>query len=114
MANKEEPDRENTHESPPTELPQTPPPQPVDWSWSLQSIMELQKTVGALSKSVETLAAQAEKHDRKLDQISHRIYAAVAVLAVVGGVLAWILNAASDEVVAVVMEALLRSPTQAR
>lgn len=114
MANKDKPDRESTHESPPTELPQTPPPQPVDWSWSLQMIMELQKTVGALSKSVETLAAQAEKHDRKLDQISHRIYAAAALLVVIGAVLAWIFNAASDEVVDVVKEVLLRTSAQAR
>lgn len=95
-------------ERPPDEFPETTPPQLADWSWSLQMLMELQKTVGELSRSVETLTEQSKEHDRKLNQISHRIYAAVAVLTVFGGVLLWILNAVSDEIVTVVKEALLQ------
>ena len=72
-------------------------------------LMELQRTVGELSQSVETLARQSKEHDKKLDRISHRIYAAVAVLTILGAALLWLLNAVSDEIVAVVKEALLRS-----
>ena len=85
--------------------------------------MGLQKSVGELSQSVQTLTRQGNKHEEKLDrfshrldqishglaQINHRIYAAVVVLTVVGAVLLWVLNAASDEIVAVAKEALLRS-----
>lgn len=101
--------RSDKAESPPEDFPETPPPQPTDWSWSLQMLMELQRTAGTLSQSVETLTRQSKEHDKKLNQISHRIYAAVVVLTIVGAALLWILNAVSDEIVAVVKEALLRS-----
>ncbi len=107
--------RQSEGKDPPREFPQTPPPEIGDWSWSLQMMMEIQKTVGACSKAIETLASQAEKHEekldrlsRKVDRISHQTYAAFVVLAIVGGVLAWILNAASDDIVAVVKEVLLQ------
>ena len=101
--------RQDEAESPPDEFPETPPPQLADWSWTLQMLMELQRTVGELSQSVETLTRQSKEHDKKLDRISHRIYAAVAVLTILGAALLWLLNAVSDEIVAVVKEALLRS-----
>ncbi len=98
-------------EGPPRDLPQTPPPPPSTeyLGWILQTISELHKTAGELSKSVETLTDQVRKHEEKLDRISHRIYAAVAVMTIVGGVLIWILNAASDEIISVVKEVLTRS-----
>ena len=100
--------RREKAESPPDEFPETPPPQLTDWSWTLQMLVELQRTVGELSQSVETLTRQSREHDKKLDRISHRIYAAVAVLTILGATLLWLLNAVSDEIVAVVKEALLR------
>ena len=109
MAVDERRGRRDKAESPPEDFPETPPPQPIDWSWSLQMLMELQRTVGELSQSVETLTKQSKEHDKKLNQISHRIYAAVAVLTIVGAVLLWMLNAVSDEIVTAVKEALLRS-----
>ena len=101
--------RRDKAEGPPDEFPETPPPQLTDWSWTLQMLMELQRNVGELSQSVETLTRQSKEHDKKLDRIRHRIYAAVAVLTILGAALLWLLNAVSDEIVAVVKEALLRS-----
>lgn len=109
MAADDRPGRRSEDKDPPREFPQTPPPPLTDWSWSLQMLMELQKTVGSLSQSVEMLTRQNKEHEKKLDRISHRIYAAVVVLTVVGAVLLWVLNAVSDEIVAIVKEALLRS-----
>ena len=123
MAGDERTSRRRKAGAQPEEVPQTPPPQLADWSWLLQTLMGLQKTVGELSQSVQTLTRQGNKHEEKLDQfghrldqishtlaqINHRIYAAVVVLTVVGAVLLWVLNAASDEIVAVAKEALLRS-----
>ena len=109
MAGDERPGRQREAEGPPNEFPEMPPPQLTDWSWSLQMLMELQNTVGKLSQSVEMLTRQNKEHEKKLDRISHRIYAAVVVLSIVGAVLLWLLHAASDEIVTVVKEALLRS-----
>ena len=130
MAGDERTSRRRKAGAQPEEVPQTPPPQLADWSWLLQTLMGLQKTVGEVSQSVQTLTRQGNKHEEKLDQfghrldqfshrldqishrlaqINHRIYAAVVVLTVVGAVLLWVLNAASDEIVAVAKEALLRS-----
>ena len=47
--------------------------------------------------------------DRKVERIYHAIYAAGVVLTAIGAVALWVLNAASDEIMAVVKEALLRS-----
>ena len=50
--------RRDKAEGPPDEFPETPPPQLTDWSWTLQMLMELQRNVGELSQSVETLTRQ--------------------------------------------------------
>ena len=109
MAVDERRGRRDKAESPPEDFPETPPPQPTDRSWSLQMLMELQRTVGELSQSVETLKNESKEHDKKLNQINHRIYATVVVLTIFGAVLLWILNAVSDEIVTAVKEALVRS-----
>ena len=46
--------------------------------------------------------------DHKVERIYHAIYAAGVVLTAIGAVALWVLNAASDEIMAVVKEALLR------
>jgi hypothetical protein len=74
-----------TKESSPGSLPEsTPPRYPMtDYSFTLQVVMELQKSVGALTEAVNTLKVQGEKHATKLDSISHRIYAFGAIIAIV-------------------------------
>jgi hypothetical protein len=78
--------------------------------------MGLQRTVGELSQAVATLTGRVDRLevkvdriDRKVDRINHAIYAAVVVMTAIGAVGLWTLNAASDEIMAVVKEALLRS-----
>ena len=39
-------------------------------------MMEMQKSIGALTEAVSTLKTITEKQGSKLDSISHRIYAA--------------------------------------
>ena len=106
------------------------PPQFPDWSWLLQTLMGLQKTVGELSQAVATLTGRVDRLEEKVDgldrkvdridrkvdrvnqrvdRINHTIYAAVVVLSTIGAVALWVLNAASDEIVALAKEALLRS-----
>ena len=117
MAIDERASRRREDEGPPEErIPITSPPPHPDWNWLLQTLMGLQKTVGELSQAVATLTGRADRLeekmdriDRKVDRINHTIYAAVAVLTAIGAVGLWVLNAASDEIMALVMEALHRS-----
>lgn len=68
-----------------------------DHSFTLQAIMELQKSVGQISAEVKALAVASEKIDGKLDKIeekvsgvTHKLYAAgvvMTILLVIGGFL---------------------------
>ncbi len=83
---------QSSMDSVPTQLPQTTPQAypPSDYSFTLQSIMEMQKTLGQLTQAVTTLTEESKKSSTKLDQISHKIYAAE----VVGGLLVLIIGGA--------------------
>ena len=65
MAGDERTSRRRKVGAQPEEVPQTPPPQLTDWSWLLQTLMGLQKTVGELSQSVQTLTRQGNKPRRE-------------------------------------------------
>lgn len=73
----------------PTRSPQTTPQSyaPADHSFTLQSIMEMQKTLGELTQAVKTLTEQSKNNCTKLDDISHKIYAAQMTIKVVASVL---------------------------
>jgi ElaB/YqjD/DUF883 family membrane-anchored ribosome-binding protein len=58
--------------------------------------MDLQKTVGKLNEAVDTLKTQSAEVTKKLDGISHKIYAAIAVLTVVGGLIGFLINKGLD------------------
>ena len=58
----------------------------------LQSIGGMRESIGGLKQAVETLTAQSKDQAKKLDTLSHRMYAAGAVLAILTAVLAWIMN----------------------
>ena len=123
MAVDERASRRRKGEDPPEELAQTPPPQFPDWSWLLQTLMGLQKTVGELSQAVAMLTGRVDRLEEKVDRLDHKVdhlnqrvdrtnhalYAAVVVLTAIGAVGLWLLNATSDEIVAIATEALLRS-----
>ena len=84
----------------PEHYPVTPPPgfRADDHSWVLQTIMELQKSTGQLSQAVNTLTEQSKEQGKKLDSISHRVYAAAAVVTTIGGILYFFLNRMWDQV----------------
>jgi hypothetical protein len=68
--------------------------------------MELQKSTGQLTQAVQTLAEQSKDHGKKLDSISHRVYAAGAVLTVIGAILYFFL----DRMFAQLLSAIARLP----
>jgi hypothetical protein len=59
----------------------------AEHSWTLQTVFELQKSVGQLTQAVSTLTDQQKDLTRKVDGLSHKIYAAIAVLLLAGAVL---------------------------
>ena len=65
-------------------------PGPVQFM--LQSVGDVRESIGALKQAVDTLTVQSREQAKKLDMLSHRMYAAGAVLAVLTAVLAWIMN----------------------
>ncbi len=80
-------------------FPETTPPTTYpgsDYSFTLQTVMELQKTVGQLTQAVNTLTDQQKEQAKKLDGISHKIYAAIVVLLVIGGILTFFAKGIND------------------
>jgi hypothetical protein len=74
-----------------------------DHSFTLQAIMEQQKAIGQLTesvnnlnKSITELAGKIEKDDEKLSGVTHKIYAAGVVLAIVLVCGGFIVNKAWD------------------
>ena len=65
-------------------------PGPVQFM--LQSVGDVRESIGALKQAVDTLTVQSREQAKKLDMLSHRMYAAGAVLAVLTAVLACIMN----------------------
>jgi hypothetical protein len=65
------------------------PPQvlPQDFSY-LEIVMELQKSMAQMGEKLNALAEASKENDAKLDRISHQVFAAKAVLYVVGGMTA--------------------------
>jgi hypothetical protein len=74
-----------------------------DHSFTLQAIMELKGSVGKIEATLEANTRAIEKLDAKLDKIeeklsgaTHRIYAAGAVLTVLVGIGAFVVDKAWD------------------
>lgn len=81
----------------------TPPASGMDHSFSLQMLMEIQRAIGTLSSEVSGLHAEAEKASQKLDRleekisgVTHKIFAASAVVVVLLGIGGFLLNKAWD------------------
>lgn len=82
----------------PDKLPQTTPPQEYILSdqsgFILQSILEMQKTLGQLTQAVITLTEESKKSSATLNKISHKIYAAEVVgslLVLISGGALWLI-----------------------
>lgn len=54
----------------------------LDYSFTLQAIMEMQKTLGGLSSDIRHLTDTVKEHDGKIDKLSHKVYAATAIVTV--------------------------------
>lgn len=71
-------------EVPPQNFPETPPPQQADYSFTLQAIMELQKSTGSLEQSIKSLTSTVESQGKILNRILYSIVFAAGGLFVLG------------------------------
>ena len=72
-----------------------------NYSFLLQAIMDSQRTLGEVKNAVESLQSTVGQHGNKIDRISHIVYAAGAVLAVLVSIAAFLLNKIWDRLVMV-------------
>jgi len=85
-------------------LRQTPPNAPMlDHSFTLQAVMEVQKSIGQLTEATRSMRADMDKQsarldkiDEKLSGITHKLYAASVVLAIALAAGAFLLNKSWD------------------
>jgi hypothetical protein len=84
----------------------TPPASPMlDYSFGLQAIMEMQKSVGELNANVNRLIVDVKGHGEKLEEIRHQssfmkggLAASVFFITAIVAVTGWILNTKWDAV----------------
>ncbi|MCG8691154.1 MAG: hypothetical protein MI806_08085 [Minwuiales bacterium] len=84
----------------PTEFPVTTPPfVQTDHSFTLQAIMEIQRAVGELKSSVDSLAEDQREQRKSLDKIRYFLGAATAAAAIVGAFILYILDKEYDKII---------------
>ena len=90
--------RDRNAETTPSRMAETTPPTPTpDYSvHMMQSILEMQRTLGGLSHGLETLTDQVKDNDKKLDRIALVVYAASAIVAILGTIGGVVLRGAWD------------------
>jgi hypothetical protein len=90
--------RESGRETTPKRFAETTPPvyPSLDYSFVLQGVFDIQKNIGKLEQAVQNLTDQQKEHSKKLDALSHKIYAAIAVILFVGAVLTFFSKFTND------------------
>jgi hypothetical protein len=88
---------------------QRPPSEGEEHSFTLQAVMELQKAVGHLTARIDELVKKVENQSDKLNSISHQIYAAWAILILLGIVGGFLLNHLWDPMTRLLVKALITS-----
>lgn len=91
-------DKERSRESTPPRLPDTTPQvyPGQNYDFILQSVFEMQKTLGQVTQAVNTLTEQQKTFASKLEKISHQVYAAIAILVLVGAILTFFAKGIND------------------
>ncbi|HEY0547152.1 MAG TPA: hypothetical protein VGC91_17370 [Pyrinomonadaceae bacterium] len=70
--------------------------------------MRMQETMGRLTEAVDGLKGKQAEQGKKLDRISHQIYATIVLLVVLGGVLGFFAKSIND----LITHAILSSTPQ--
>jgi hypothetical protein len=54
-----------------------------DQGWLLPTLMDMQRSLGELTQAMRTLTEQSQDDRKKLDKISHQVYAAVVIVTII-------------------------------
>ncbi len=84
-------------------------------SWVLQSVMDMQKTLGQLTQAVNTLTDRTEKTGDKLEakieklgdtlnKLSHKIYAAMVVVTIFGAIVAFLVDKGWSKIISILLK----------
>ena len=68
-----------------------------DYSF-LEIVMAMQHSIGQLTEAVNGLKTKQDEQGRKLDSISHKVYAAVAIVLVLGAILTFFAKSVNDAI----------------
>ena len=75
----------------------TPPQYPgSDYNFILQGVFDIQKSMGRLEQGVETIREEQKDQRKKLDSLSHKVTAAIAVIVFIGAVLTFFSKFTND------------------
>lgn len=87
--------------APPKHFPEVPPPyeQVVGTGYLVEQMMQIQHSIGELKATVNQLKDASDKQSATLNTVSHRIYAAGAVIAVILTAGGFLLNKIWDSLV---------------
>jgi hypothetical protein len=98
MADKEQSRTRSRAQTTPEDFPTTPQQQlpSGDFSYTLEVVMGMQKTLGEHTHAVQTLTEEFKGMRTKVDRLSHIIYAAGVVGTILLGVGVWLLNKVTD------------------
>jgi hypothetical protein len=85
-------------ETTPTRLPETTPPimPSGDYSYTVEIVMHMQRDLGKLSEAVEGLKERQSEQGHKLDVIGKQIYAAIALITIIGAILMFFAKSIND------------------
>jgi hypothetical protein len=88
VTSREERER-GSREGPPQRFGETTPPGlQADYSvFTVQTVLEMQRTLGGIETAIKNLEERSKEHSGKLDQIGKEVYAAKVVVGVVGGLI---------------------------
>lgn len=104
---------ESGQETTPKQFPEVPPPAYAETVGALhlvESMMQMQQSIGELKSDVGHLKSTSDKQSKKLDRISHVIFATGVVLAIGVAVCGFILNKIWDGLIAILTRVPLPPP----
>ena len=90
---------------PPDKFPEVPPAQSHpsgDYSYTVELVGTIQNQLGRLTQAIETLTRDSTDVRRKVDRLSHIVYAAGVVGAILALILGFVANKIADAVIATI------------
>ena len=98
-------DQENVPPTSPSRYAETPPPPSYssgDYSYTVELVGTIQNQLGKLTQAVETLTKESTEIRKKVDKLSHIVYAAGVVGAILVAVAGFVASKIVDAVIATI------------